>query len=317
MEYYSENYNNNSRNDNPVYLKRSGGKIAGSIILSLFVTFFLFALLGLSVFKHFMKADNIKKMASRLDFSKLSSSILFENTDDDETMSDYLYEKIGEMKDIKEIPRDTFDEFVEKDLSPYFKGLLEDTADALVDGKGDISFTSQDIADLLENTDVEGMEDIKLSDADMAVIDRAFENGNVESAIEQINNGTFLEEFDLAGNVFSSFAVMIAAVILTLLIIGIVVVNRHYVKALLLHIGIPFLIVGLLSALTTFSIAALSMTDLMGVEHNLAALISVFKDSVVTTFTVFTAVVAGLGLVFTVAGCFVPRKKADTQVYYQ
>lgn len=41
-----------------------------------------------------MKADNIRKMASRLDFSKLSSDILFESTDDDESMSDYLYEKL-------------------------------------------------------------------------------------------------------------------------------------------------------------------------------------------------------------------------------
>lgn len=149
-----------------------------------------------------MKADNIRKMASRLDFSKLSSDILFESTDDDESMSDYLYEKIGEMKDIKEIPRDAFDEFVEKDLSPYFKGLLEDTADAIVNGKGDISFTPQDIAGLLEDTNVEGMEDIKLSDADMSVIESAFENGNVKSTIEQINNGTLLEEFDIAGKVF-------------------------------------------------------------------------------------------------------------------
>ena len=230
-------------------------------------------------------------------------------------MSDYLYEKIGEMKDIKEIPRDTFDEFVEKDLSPYFKGLLEDTADAIVNGKGDISFTPQDIAGLLEDTNVEGMEDIKLSDADMSVIESAFENGNVKSTIEQINNGTLLEEFDIAGKVFSSLAFMITAVILALMIIGVVIVNRHYVKALLLHIGIPFLIVGLLSAMTTFSIASVSMSAIKGVDHNLAALVSIFKDSVVTTFTLFTAIVAGIGLVFTAAGCFVPRTKADSQIY--
>ena len=254
-------------------------------------------------------------MASRLDFNKLSSDILFESTDDDESMSDYLYEKIGEMKDIKEIPRDTFDEFVKKDLSPYFKGLLEDTADAIVNGKGDISFTPQDIAGLLEDTHVEGMEDIKLSDADMSVIESAFENGNVKSTIEQINNGTLLEEFDIAGKVFSSLAFMITAVILALMIIGVVIVNRHYVKALLLHIGIPFLIVGLLSAMTTFSIASVSMSAIKGVDHNLAALVSIFKDSVVTTFTLFTAIVAGLGLVFTAAGCFVPRTKADSQIY--
>ena len=129
MDYYSENNNDNRQYYNPGYIKRSGGKIAGSVILSFFIAIFLFILLGMSAFKHLMKADNIRKMASRLDFSKLSSDILFESTDDDESMSDYLYEKIGEMKDIKEIPRDTFDEFVEKDLSPYFKGLLEDTAD--------------------------------------------------------------------------------------------------------------------------------------------------------------------------------------------
>lgn len=314
MEYYSDNNNNNSRNYNQVYLRRSGGKIAGSIILSFFVTIFLFALLGLSVFNHFMKSDNIKKMASKLDFSKLSSNILFENTGADESMADYLYGKIGEMKDIKEIPRESFDKFVDKDLSPYFKNLFEDTADAIVDGKGNISFTSQDMADLLENTDVEGMEDIKLSDADMAVIDKAFEEGNIESTIEQINNGTFLDEFDFAQKIFSTFAITIAAVILALLIIGIILVNRRYAKALLLHIGIPFLIVGLLSALTTFSMASVSMTSMSGVDHNVAALVSIFRDSVVTTFIVFTAIVAGLGLVFTVAGCFVPRRKADTQI---
>lgn len=315
MEYYSENNNNNTYNYNSGYIKRSGGKIAGSIILSFFVTFFLFALLGLSVFNHLMKSDNIRKMASRLDFSKLSSNILFENTDADESMADYLYEKMGEMKDIKKIPRDSFDEFVEKDLSPYFKDLLEETADAIVDGKGNISFTSQDIAGLLENTDVEGMEGIKLTDADMAVIDRAFEEGNIENAIEQINNGTFLEEFDFAQKIFSTFAITIVAVILTLFIVGIILVNRRYAKALLLHIGIPFLIVGLLSALTTFSIASVSMKSMSGVDHNVMALVSIFKDSVVTTFTVFTAIVAGLGLVFTVAGCFAPRRKADTQAY--
>ena len=170
MDYYSENNNDNRQYYNPGYIKRSGGKIAGSVILSFFIAIFLFILLGMSAFKHLMKADNIRKMASRLDFSKLSSDILFESTDDDESMSDYLYEKIGEMKDIKEIPRDTFDEFVEKDLSPYFKGLLEDTADAIVNGKSNISFTPQDIAGLLEDTHVEGMEDIELSDADMSVI---------------------------------------------------------------------------------------------------------------------------------------------------
>ena len=116
MDYYSENNNDNRQYYNPGYIKRSGGKIAGSVILSFFIAIFLFILLGMSAFKHLMKADNIRKMASRLDFSKLSSSILFESTDDDESMSDYLYEKIGEMKDIKEIPRDTFDEFVEKEL---------------------------------------------------------------------------------------------------------------------------------------------------------------------------------------------------------
>ena len=294
MDYYSENNNDNRQYYNPGYIKRSGGKIAGSVILSFFIAIFLFILLGMSAFKHLMKADNIRKMASRLDFSKLSSDILFESTDDDESMSDYLYEKIGEMKDIKEIPRDTFDEFVEKDLSPYFKGLLEDTADAIVNGKGDISFTPQDIAGLLEDTNVEGMEDIKLSDADMSVIESAFENGNVKSTIEQINNGTLLEEFDIAGKVFSSLAFMITAVI---------------------HIGIPFLIVGLLSAVTTFSIATVSMSAIKGVDRNLAALVSIFKDSVVTTFTLFTAIVAGLGLVFTAAGCFVPRTKADSQIY--
>ena len=126
--------------------------------------------------------------------------------------------------------------------------MLEDTADAIVNGKGDISFTPQDIAGLLEDTNVEGMEDIKLSDADMSVIESAFENGNVKSTIEQINNGTLLEGIlILAGKVFSSLAFMITAVILALMIIGVVIVNRHYVKALLLHIGIPFLIVGLLS----------------------------------------------------------------------
>lgn len=124
MDYYSENNNDNRQYYNPGYIKRSGGKIAGSVILSFFIAIFLFILLGMSAFKHLMKADNIRKMASRLDFSKLSSDILFESTDDDESMSDYLYEKIGEMKDIKEIPRDTFDEFVEKDLSPYFKDCL-------------------------------------------------------------------------------------------------------------------------------------------------------------------------------------------------
>lgn len=315
MDYYSENNNDNRQYYNPGYIKRSGGKIAGSVILSFFIAIFLFILLGMSAFKHLMKADNIRKMASRLDFSKLSSDILFESTDDDESMSDYLYEKIGEMKDIKEIPRDTFDEFVEKDLSPYFKGLLEDTADAIVNGKGDISFTPQDIAGLLEDTHVEGMEDIKLSDADMSVIESAFENGNVKSTIEQINNGTLFEEFDIAGKVFSSLAFMITAVILALMIIGVVIVNRHYVKALLLHIGIPFLIVGLLSAVTTFSIASVSMSAIKGVDHNLAALVSIFKDSVVTTFTLFTAIVAGLGLVFTAAGCFAPRTKADSQIY--
>lgn len=315
MDYYSENNNDNRQYYNPGYIKRSGGKIAGSVILSFFIAIFLFILLGMSAFKHLMKVDNIRKMASRLDFSKLSSDILFESTDDDESMSDYLYKKIGEMKDIKEIPRDTFDEFVEKDLSPYFKGLLEDTADAIVNGKGDISFTPQDIAGLLEDTNVEGMEDIKLSDADMSVIESAFENGNVKSTIEQINNGTLLEEFDIAGKVFSSLAFMITAVILALMIIGVVIVNRHYVKALLLHIGIPFLIVGLLSAVTTFSIATVSMSAIKGVDHNLAALVSIFKDSVVTTFTLFTAIVAGLGLVFTAAGCFVPRTKADSQIY--
>ena len=278
MDYYSENNNDNRQYYNPGYIKRSGGKIAGSVILSFFIAIFLFILLGMSAFKHLMKADNIRKMASRLDFSKLSSDILFESTDDDESMSDYLYEKIGEMKDIKEIPRDTFDEFV-------------------------------------EDTHVEGMEDIKLSDADMSVIESAFENGNVKSTIEQINNGTLLEEFDIAGKVFSSLAFMITAVILALMIIGVVIVNRHYVKALLLHIGIPFLIVGLLSAMTTFSIATVSMSAIKGVDHNLAALVSIFKDSVVTTFTLFTAIVAGLGLVFTAAGCFAPRTKADSQIY--
>lgn len=315
MDYYSENNNDNRQYYNPGYIKRSGGKIAGSVILSFFIAIFLFILLGMSAFKHLMKADNIRKMASRLDFSKLSSDILFESTDDDESMSDYLYEKIGEMKDIKEIPRDAFDEFVEKDLSPYFKGLLEDTADAIVNGKGDISFTPQDIAGLLEDTNVEGLEDIKLSDADMSVIESAFENGNVKSTIEQINNGTFLEEYDLGTRLFSTFATTVIAVILVLLIIGIILVNRHYVKALLLHIGIPFLAVGLLSALVTFSMASLSIAAMSGVDHNIAVMISIFKDSVVTTFTLFTAIVAGLGLVFTAAGCFVPRTKADSQIY--
>lgn len=315
MEYYSDNFSNSPQNDTPVYVKRSGGKIAGSIILSIFVTVFLAILMCLSVFNHLMKADNIKKVASRIDFSKMSSSLLFDSADDDESMSDYLYEKIGEMKDIKDIPRDSFDEFVEKDMYPYLKNLLEDTAAAIVDGKGNISFSSQDIADLLENTDVEGMEDIKLSEADMKVIDKALGNGSIENTISQINNGTFLEEYDLGTRLFSTFATTVIAVILVLLIIGIILVNRHYVKALLLHIGIPFLTVGLLSALVTFSMASLSIAAMSGVDHNIAVMISIFKDSVVTTFTLFTAIVAGLGLVFTVAGCFVPRTKADSQIY--
>ncbi len=314
MEYYSDNFSNSPKNDTPVYVKRSGGKIAGSIILSIFVTVFLAILMCLSVFNHLMKADNIKKVASRIDFSKMSSSLLFDSADD-ESMSDYLYEKIGEMKDIKDIPRDSFDEFVEKDMYPYLKNLLEDTAAAIVDGKGNISFSSQDIADLLENTDVEGMEDIKLSEADMKVIDKALGNGSIENTISQINNGTFLEEYDLGTRLFSTFATTVIAVILVLLIIGIILVNRHYVKALLLHIGIPFLAVGLLSALVTFSMASLSIAAMSGVDHNIAVMISIFKDSVVTTFTLFTAIVAGLGLVFTVVGCFVPRTKADSQIY--
>ena len=40
MDYYSENNNDNRQYYNPGYIKRSGGKIAGSVILSFFIAIF-------------------------------------------------------------------------------------------------------------------------------------------------------------------------------------------------------------------------------------------------------------------------------------
>ena len=95
MDYYSENNNDNRQYYNPGYIKKVRRKNSRFSYTQFFsLLFFYLFLLGMSAFKHLMKADNIRKMASRLDFSKLSSDILFESTDDDESMSDYLYEKL-------------------------------------------------------------------------------------------------------------------------------------------------------------------------------------------------------------------------------
>ena len=41
MDYYSENNNDKRQYYNPGYIRRSGGKIAGSVILSFFIAVFL------------------------------------------------------------------------------------------------------------------------------------------------------------------------------------------------------------------------------------------------------------------------------------
>lgn len=43
MDYYSENNNDNRQYYNPGYIKRSGGKIAGSVILSFSLLFFIYS----------------------------------------------------------------------------------------------------------------------------------------------------------------------------------------------------------------------------------------------------------------------------------
>lgn len=321
MEYFENGNDMHMPPRESVQTGRPGSKICGSIFMSFFLWVFLITLVGVIIANTVLKSNMIERILKKVDYSELTMDIISADTsnntssgnienvkDDSESVSDFLYKEFKDINPDYDISRENFDKFVDTDLAPYISEVLGDAADAVLNGKGEINVSADDIVEIIKNSEVEEIRDIDISDEDIKVIDDALEEYNVKDAVEKLNNGTVTEVYRFTKYFMSGFVIGIVVFIVMLFVLGIVLVNRKFIKAVFLHIGIPVFLAGLVFTGGSVTAVNPSFVRMININSNLETVVNACQRTLSSTLFIISGVLLVLGLIFTVVGCIVKNK---------
>ena len=308
MEYYTDEYMQGAVPENNNFKKtRSGGKIVGSCFLSFFLFIFLMAIFGLIIAGRVLSPDIIEKAVRNISIEDISASIISEGKED-EKLSDYLYEEFSQIEGFKEIPKSEFEAFVDDDVLPFIADIAGDVVDSMFNDGGEIVVDADTITEIIEKSDVEYVKNIEINEEMVNDINDYLEKSNINEAIEQINDLDFKETVHFIKFFVSGIAVGVCGFFTFIFLLGIVLTNREYVRAMLMHIGIPLLIAGLLFIWGGIGLSGAGIVGLIGIEKSVAELVIIFQKALMSVFFTVGGIGAGVGAAMIIGGCFVKNK---------
>lgn len=306
MEYYTDTnlqaapVQENRRNG------RSGGKIVGSIILSIFLFFTIMGIYGLIVAGKILTPSIVEKAIKNIDVKEISASIIDANND--KLLADYLREELYEIEYFKDVPADELDKFIDKDVMPYVAEIAGDAAEVVFEGKGEININAESFAELVSKSDIEGINSIEIDDKLISEINAEFDKMNINETVKNINNGQIAEAFKLVKLAISGIAMGICCILAFIFVISIVLVNRRYGRAILMHIGIPLLIAGILFVISAIGTAGTSILGIAGIQENIRELAIIVEKTIVPMLYMIGGISAAVGALMIVFGCLIPNK---------
>lgn len=217
--------------------RKSEGKVVLSVFLAI-VLFFLVVAVILSVgFRRFSSEDAIKEMVECADIANIDISEITgeRNQELDEFIYDVANEKMPGVLSKQEL-RDILESRKTKE---YIAGIINDSLDYLLTGKGSIEISSDDVIELLEDTG------INLTEQEKEQIETEMKYNELEELdIADIidDNGGVFEKVRFFGAAMLLY-IFIAAIIL--IVILLFVINIRYIEKAFLDISIPTFLGGL------------------------------------------------------------------------
>ena len=308
MEYYTDEYMQGAVPENNNYKKtRSGGKIVGSIIMSFFLFVFLMAIFGLIIAGRVISPDIMEKAVRNINIEDMSASIIAEGKED-EKLSDFLYEEFSQLDGFEQIPKNEFEAFVDKDVLPFIADFAGDVVDTMFNDGGEIVVDANTITEIIEKSDVEYIKNIEISEELVNDINECLEKNNINDAIEQINDMDFKEAIHFAKFFVSGIAVGICGFIAFIFLLGIILTNHEYVRAMLMHIGIPLLIAGLIFIWAGIGLSGAGIVGFIGIEKSVAELVMIVQRALMPVSFTIGGIGTGVGAAMIIGGCFVKNK---------
>ncbi|MBE6861414.1 MAG: hypothetical protein E7497_00745 [Ruminococcus sp.] len=210
--------------------KLSAGRAAGASFVALFAVIFLIVFNLVFTARIGLSGDILGKSASSLK----AEQILDGELDGDETVAEYIYDKLDEKlisKSGAEV-KDMRSFLIEADVVGFFSETLEGYASYLINGKGDDpSISSEDIAEFIEDNNTLFYYEMgcAMSDKDYEKLEKSLADEGVDEALSidewgkeigfSLSNAHFIFSFITIGVLF--------AIVLVFYIWTAIILDRH------------------------------------------------------------------------------------------
>ena len=289
----------------------SAGRVALSVLLSILFFVFLFVSATVTVLRTALDEDRMADMLEELDPATVDVSALV-GEEDETTLAEYLYDMCRDYPGWEGISRRDVEGILREDfIQDFLTGVVEDYRSALVEGKRNkgLGLSAANITDFIrENEDSirdalhdAGMRGTPIFDYDD--IEEEVENAIGDDLTIESLRDRFGGYFTAARIALSLVSLIVLWVLTAALAVLLIVLNKARIRVLL-YIGIPALVFGVL-----YFAAALAGGLLLGSDGDL--LFDVASELILRPMLVMGAISAGVGLLAVVARCVVGsvRKK--------
>ncbi len=284
--------------------KRSGGKKAVSVIISIFLFIGMLGLLLLVLARQIGTKSTIKTAIKEMDIANLDLKEVLD-VEEDTNLTDFVYEEIVEYEEFKDVTKDDIKEFLEEDVSDYFAGALDQYVDVLYTGEGSVTIDINEIVDIIEESDNEYLKDIEITPEIKEEIKASIDELNIET----ITTETLVQEdntvFKVIRKITAPSTLAIAGGIVLFLALLLVVINLKYTKSWMLHISVPMIITGVILIVAG---VVLKVFDIKGIVDG-GAMVDSIVEAVQTALSgkvfLIAGIAAAVGVVITIGAAVI------------
>lgn len=295
---------------------RSGGRMAASIIISIFLFVGLLGMMLLVLARQVGTKTTIKKVIKEVNIATLDVSEFVDDVEEGTNLTDLIYDEISEFDEFKDVSKEDIEQFIDEDVSDYFAGILEEYVDVIYTGEGKPQIDVDEIVEIIENSDNEYLKDIEITEEDKELIKDTLEEYNIETIVTEI----IIEEddpvFKAIRRVTAPSTLAIAGGVVFLLVVLLVVINLKYITSWMLHISIPMIITGVVLIIAGVVIKVLDIKGIVDGGAMVDSIVEAVQKALSGKVFVIAGILAVVGVIVTTASgimAHINKKKAVTE----
>ncbi len=277
--------------------ERTTGKKAGSAVISVFLFVGILSLLLLVLARQIGSRKTIRTVVREFDVANMDITELVDSGEQ-VNLTDYVYNELTEYEEFKDVSKDDIREFLDNDVADYFSEVLGDYADVIYSGEGSVTIDVNEIVDIIEKSDNEMLKDVEITPEVREELKASIDELN----IGKITTETIIEDenivFIIIRNVTSDTTLIIVGAVILMLAVLLILVNRRYTGAWMIHISVPAVVAGAVLVIAGTVVGFVDIKSMISGGVMVDAVIDAVQSTLSGRVFVISGITLAIGAVF-------------------